>query len=364
MRFHVVGLPHAKTTRDFETCAFTEKVRKFCKMMKAEGHWVHLYSAGDANEAPCDFWTSCLSEEDRLESLGGQHFIHASFDNTKPHWQKFNAKVIDTLARDNNLRPYDFICVIGGSAHKPIADACTGNMTVEFGIGYEGTFSDFRVFESYAWMHAVYGHDAACKKQRLGGSQEHWFDAVIPSYFEPELFPFSKRAKDHYLYIGRLTDRKGWRIAQLVCEKLNKRLIVAGPGDDFTGYGEYVGVADAKLRGELMSGAIAQFTPTIYIEPFGSVACEAQMCGTPVITTDWGAFTETVTNGVSGYRCRYLGEFIHAARNVKHLDRAWIRKRAMDRWSLGAVAPQYTRYFERLSLLFKEPGWYDEAPPG
>lgn len=355
MRFHVVGLPHAKTTRSFETCAFTEKVRKFCKMMKMEGHWVHLYSAGDDNEAPCDFWTSCLSEEERVACLEDRHFIHASWDSTKPHWRTFNANAIDAIAK--NIQPYDFIAVIGGLCHKPIAEAFPDFMTVEFGIGYEGSFSQWRVWESYAWMHMCYG---AATNNRPGSADGHWFDAVIPSYFEPELFPFRKIPDDYYLYIGRITGRKGYGIAQLVCEKLNKRLIVAGPGgEDFSGYGEYVGIADAKTRGELMAGAIAQFTPTIYVEPFGSVVCEAQMCGTPVITTDWGAFTETVVQNQSGYRCRYLKEFIDAAKSARLLNRGWIRQHAINNWSLDAVAPQYTAYFKRLSTVYED-GWYTE----
>ena len=45
MRLHVVSLPHSQTTRGFDTCAFTAKVRKFADMMRSLGHEViHLIS--------------------------------------------------------------------------------------------------------------------------------------------------------------------------------------------------------------------------------------------------------------------------------------------------------------------------------
>ena len=51
---------------------------------------------------------------------------------------------------------------------------------------------------------------------------------------------------------------------------------------------EYVGFATGAKRAELYGGAIATFVPTTYIEPFGAVAIESRMTGTPAITTDWG----------------------------------------------------------------------------
>ena len=60
MRFHVVGLPHTQTTKEYVNCAFTEKVRRFCLMMKDLGHEVYLY-AGEENEAPCDELITCIS---------------------------------------------------------------------------------------------------------------------------------------------------------------------------------------------------------------------------------------------------------------------------------------------------------------
>ena len=225
-------------------------------------------------------------------------------------------------------------------------------MSVEFGIGYPGTFSKYRVFESYAWMHSIYAqHNLA---SAVDGK---FFDAVIPGYLEPHMFPLQEQKEDYYLFIGRLIERKGYRIAQEVCQVLGKRLILAGAGPQ-DGYGEFVGAVGPEERAKLMGGAIAVFAPTIYIEPFGNIVPEAHFCGTPTITTDWGAFTETNINGVTGYRCRTLDEFCRAAEDVKQLNPRTIYETAKNKYSLEAVAPQYDKYFRRLLTLWDK-GWYE-----
>lgn len=354
MRFHVVSLPHTQTTRAFSVCAYTEKVRKFCMMMKALGHTVYLY-AGEKNEAPCDELVTCIGEDQRAVAAGPE-YVWASFDASLPHWRAFNAAAAAGIKA--RAQPRDFVCVIAGIAHKPIADALPDMMTVEFGIGYGGTFAKFRVFESYAWMHTVYGAQSHNNPHSIDGQ---WFDAVIPGYLDPADFPFrSERNRDDYfLFVGRLTERKGYTIAQEVCQRLGKRLLLAGPGI-MQGYGEHVGVIGPEERGRLMSGARALFAPTIYVEPFGNVAIEAMACGTPVIATDWGAFTETVVDGVTGFRCRTLSQFMDAATKVGDLDAQMIRRRVVQNYSLDAVGRKYHDYFERLSSLWGD-GWYAHA---
>jgi glycosyltransferase involved in cell wall biosynthesis len=107
-----------------------------------------------------------------------------------------------------------------------------------------------------------------------------------------------------------------------------------------------------------MGNARCVLMPTLYVEPFGLVAIEAQMCGTPAITTDWGAFPETVEQGVSGYRCHTLREFCDAVWESPRLDRDVIRKRAIDLYSTESIGPQYVEFFNRLETL-KGKGWYD-----
>jgi glycosyltransferase involved in cell wall biosynthesis len=237
-------------------------------------------------------------------------------------------------------------------------------MSVEFGIGYDGTFSRYRVFESYAWMHYVYGLTKTPNGQ--------YYDTVIPNYFDPNDFPFSEKKDDYFLFVGRLIHRKGLHVAAEICNKIGSKLIVAGQGalshncgeivaQEITVKGdvEYVGTVDVAKRGELMSKAKALFVPTQYIGPFEGVSVEAMLCGSAVITTDWGCFAETVIDGRSGYRTRTLGEGIWAAKNVDKLDPEWIREYAVKRYSIDSVKYRYEEYFRSLLDLFSK-GWYTE----
>lgn len=355
MRFHVVSLPHTQTTAEFSACAFTTKVRLFCQMMMSLGHEVFLY-AGERNTAPCTEHIPCVDEASSKKFIGDEHYSSASFNFNLPFWRQFNTKAANAIK--TRAKAKDLLCVIGGLAHKQIADMLPGMLCIEFGVGYGGTFTKMRVFESYAWMHTIYGAQTGGNANAADGV---WYDEVIPCYIDMEQFPYIDNApswKEYYLYIGRLIDRKGFGIAIDACKAKGARLIIAGPGEKPAGaYGEFIGVVGPEKRAELMSGAIATFVPTKYIEPGGNVVVESLACGTPVISTDWGVMTETVIQGVTGYRCRMLSEFIDAMEKVKSLDRKIIRRHAKDNYSLPVIAKRYEDYFLRASTLFGK-GWY------
>jgi glycosyltransferase involved in cell wall biosynthesis len=108
-----------------------------------------------------------------------------------------------------------------------------------------------------------------------------------------------------------------------------------------------------------MWNARALFVASYYLEPFGGVNVEAQLCGTPVITTDWGAFPETVLHGVTGYRCRVFNDFVWAAENVGSLKPDVIRKWAAGNYGMERISKMYDEYFSRLyELKTNKDGWY------
>jgi glycosyltransferase involved in cell wall biosynthesis len=212
----------------------------------------------------------------------------------------------------------------------------------------------------------------------LNDDNGHFFDSVIPNFYDPAEFPYRKKKDNFYLYIGRMIERKGPLIAAEVTKRIGAKLVMAGQGvtridgnkiisSELTIEGDHIlhmGHADVKQRGELMSRAKAVFLCSYYLEPFGGTSIEPLFCGTPVITTDWGAFPENIPHGLVGYRIRTLGEAIWAAKNVDQLDSSIIRKYAIDNFSMNRVKYQYQAYFEQLFTLWDDNGWYSNWSRG
>jgi glycosyltransferase involved in cell wall biosynthesis len=251
--------------------------------------------------------------------------------------------------------------------------------TIEIGIGHRSSFAEFRVFESEFQRAWTYGReDSDLYTGYIPGNRPRgdgrFYDCVIPGFFDPNDFTYSERKEDYFLYLGRVISKKGIFLAQEVCQRLGKKLIIAGFGYDEKSnpvdakafkdvikkpFVEYVGFAGKEKRKELMAHAKALFLPTLYMEPFGYVVIEANMSGTPVITTDFGAFPENVSQGVSGYRCRTFKEFVEAAQNcwdgkIRPKDcRRWA-----ERYTLDKTVPMYKRYFDSILDLATPKGWY------
>jgi glycosyltransferase involved in cell wall biosynthesis len=367
-RFHVVSLPHTQTTSEFISCAYTQKVVKFCRMMKARGHEIVLYS-GEENEAPCDEHHVMVTDKEQRRWFGKKNldaFYPITWNPASEHWQKTNKRVIREVKRQlrtGETSKRDLVLVIAGNCNQQI-DMAIPNTCPEYGVGYTGIFGHC-AFESTPHQHAVYA-ERGIKDGRA-------FDAVIPNYFDMDEFPPHKwKRGDHLLYVGRVILRKGVHIAAKVAEVTGRKLLIAGQGVVAHEPGkfvestelritspnvEYIGTLDVESRAYEMSRAYAVLTPTTYLEPFGGVAVEAQLAGTPVIASNWGAFTENVNHGVSGFRAATLYDFVQAVEKAGDLERSEIRNWARSRYSLDAVAPQFEEWFARLDTLWED-GWY------
>jgi glycosyltransferase involved in cell wall biosynthesis len=162
--------------------------------------------------------------------------------------------------------------------------------------------------------------------------------------------------------VGRLIPKKGIKIACEAAKQAGAPLKVIGHGDkNLVTYGEYLGPLSNKDRNEVVAHAAGMFCPTIYLEPFNQVACEAQMSGVPVICTDQGGFTETVVQYETGYRCNLFRDFVNATTSVSKgvLSRPLIRERAIRVYGMDAAEVAYAEYIDRLQTIHSR-GWYEQ----
>jgi glycosyltransferase involved in cell wall biosynthesis len=366
-------LPHTETTDEYIACAYTQKIVKFCRMMENTEHEIVLYG-GEQNDAPCDEFVQITSRKEQTKWFGKKNLdlmFPITWNPIEDHWIDTNRRVIKHVKAGLKSGKYDkrdLMLVIAGTCNQQI-DINIPNTAAEWGVGYTGVFTHC-AFESVSHRHTVYS--------MRGMSDGKAFDTVIPNYFDPAEFVLDVQPEreDHLLYVGRIILRKGIHIAAETAEACGRKLLVAGQGvlEHKTGEFirseeitltspsvEFIGTLGVKERAYEMARAHAVLAPTTYLEPFGGVAVEAGFAGTPVITTNWGAYTETVIPGVTGYRPDVLSEFVQAVEDVSSLDREVIRKSVTDRYSLDAVRPQFIEWFRKLDTLWDE-GWYEGYP--
>lgn len=370
MRFHLPGLPHTVTNKQFCHCAFTQKVYKLSDILTSLGHEVFHYGC-EGSSPTCTENITVIEDEFRRRFYPHEwHDTHWDFNTSDDCHKTFYKNTISAIRE--RLQKQDILLCSWGWGHKPIADELGKSvLAVEPGIGYKDTFCDFRVFESYNWMSFIYGRGKFNPMTGKRTSEENgkYFDAVIPNYFDLDDFDYCPQDKeDYFLYLGRITKRKGLDIIFETIRYIGGHLKIAGQGKPSIPpqFGSeiisYVGFADIDKRRELLSKAKALIMPTIYLEPFGGVAVEAMLSGTPVICTDWGVFPETVLHGLTGYRCRTLDQFIWAAQNIGNISPKTCRQWAEHNFSLDRVGQMYQEYFEMIQSLWTPSGWYGTNP--
>jgi glycosyltransferase involved in cell wall biosynthesis len=361
MRFHILGLPHTVSSKEYVACAYTQKVLKFAQGMTRRGHEVLHYGHKDS-VLECTEHIPVLDNDDLAKAYGSHDWRKTffKFDTNDHAYQTFYKNAIAEVGK-RKLK-HDFILPFWGSGVRPVVDAHPDMIAVEPGIGYAGGhWCRWKIFESYAIYHAY------CGLQAVGNCRQDWYEVVIPNYFDPEDFVYrgNDEKEDYFLYLGRVYSGKGCDIAFQAAERAGVRLVVAGQkeeGYQLPDHVEYVGYADVEKRKQLMSKARASFVPSQYVEPFGGVQVENLFSGTPTITTDWGSFAENNLHGITGYRCRTMGDFVDA---VQAIQQGKIRSEACrlfaNNFSIDSVMPMYEKYFQDILDVYEGKGWYAEG---
>ena len=110
------------------------------------------------------------------------------------------------------------------------------------------------------------------------------------------------------LYVGRLSEEKGLRFLLEACAKYNFPLRIAGDGPEFSFLKSHAPVGTTSLGTlpreaviEEMKRAAVVVMPSLCYENCPVVVLESFACATPVIASRFGAMTEIIEDGVTGF---------------------------------------------------------------
>jgi glycosyltransferase involved in cell wall biosynthesis len=349
---HLLGLFHTQTTLGYSHCAFTGKVLRFPKMMQRFGYEVIEYS-NYGSESTADEHVEILNEQEFQSFFGERKATDFFGDHAcvgSPAHQLFEERLIVELRR--RLKDKDIICHPFGHAHQKLLAEFPNHHHVETGIGYPTLMpGSFRIFESYAWMHYHQG-----KENRQGKNYE-W---VVPNYFDLDDWEPKEESGDYLAFLGRICSAKGLDTIRAIADYSPWPIILHGQGDPSPWEHPnifYEGPISGIERSNFLRNARAALMPTNFTEPFGGSGVEAMLCGTPLIAVDYGAFTETIVDGVTGFRCHTLQDWIDAIEKAGDLDRKQIARITRDRYSLEACGKKYDKIFQDINALWDK-GWY------
>jgi glycosyltransferase involved in cell wall biosynthesis len=355
MRLHLLGLPHTVTTDAFSHCAFTGKVQKMSPMMRPLGYDVVHYGVAGA-ESGATVQVDLMTQAEQHALLGHDHSDPTQFYGNDANvgaavFIEFNRRLRETL--NATVQPGEIVLLPFGHGHGAAIDGHKG-INIESGIGYPQTFLPLRIYESLAWMHRDQGK---CGRE---GNNYEW---VIPNYFVAEDWPVVTTPDDYILFFGRIGDTKGLpTVVELAKQFPDRQFIICGQGDPSPYLTQpniqYQPPLAGRARASLLGNASLVLMPSNFVEPFAGVAIEAMLCGTPVAAVTYGAFTETIQQGVNGWRCRTLEEWKRAVTLAPTLDRAAIGASARGKYSLEAVGPMYDTVFQQVHGLATGRDWY------
>ena len=201
IRLHIPAIPYTITRDEYSQCAFTGKVQRFSPMMRSRGFEVYHYgvetSESGANKDIELFtkeeWTNLriqsfmfLNPSLTLEEATKKNEDHTLILNELSNWDtplcvEFNKRLCQKLKENYRSSRTDIICIpLARTYEAAIKDI--NAIKVETGIGYSGSYSDFRIFESYSWLSKT-----LCEEKKE--PHNYWF--VIPMSYNINEFRLS-----------------------------------------------------------------------------------------------------------------------------------------------------------------------------
>lgn len=277
-------------------------------------------------------------------------------------YREFNGRLGKILER--RVSKGDIICFPFGFAHKQAVQGLSQGYWVETGIGYPEPWLKYRIYESHSQLARIAGRESATSNP-VYGSNYHW---VIPNYYDLNEWKVRAKKGSYVLYLGRIHEIKGlWTVVEMAKKRPDLDFVLVGQGEPepFVRNAKnihHVGAVTGKQRSALFENAIVTLCPSKYLEPFCGVAVESMLCGTPVLTVDYGAFIETVQQGITGYRCKTLGDWMEGLRRIESwglIEWTRIAQYARHKYDMHEIGKLYDKAFQQIRDLGGK-GWHSD----
>jgi glycosyltransferase involved in cell wall biosynthesis len=190
------------------------------------------------------------------------------------------------------------------------------------------------------------------------------FVATVGHGLPSELLAFTREPRGGYLaFLGRISPEKRVDRAIAIARAVGLPLKIAAKVDRVDeGYFrseiepllrqpgiEYIGEIDERRKAAFLGEARALLFPIDWPEPFGLVMIEAMACGTPVLAFRRGSVREVIDDGVTGWAVDGMDEAMCMLGRVLALDRARVRRRFEERFTVARMARDYVKVYERLA---------------
>jgi len=209
---------------------------------------------------------------------------------------------------------------------------------------------------------AQYVHLVAISEAQRADNADIPYIGTVHNGIDLASYPFREQKDDVLIYIGRSNPDKGPKEAINIARRagLPLQMLLKRSEQPEREYFEHeiepLLASDIELhenvsheeKVEMLGRSCAMVFPIRWPEPFGLVMVEAMACGTPVVTTNWGAAPEVVDDGVTGFRRDGDDDLVTAIGAARHLPPAACRRRVEERFSAEAMVRGYERVYERV----------------